>query len=79
MLEFGRFKVHAPVLGTFALDGGAMGASISGAGPSVLAWCESKADAERVADAMAAAFADAGFGSDRLVTPISAQAARVLA
>ena len=76
---------RAPLIAGFdrvkqaALDMGAMGASISGAGPSVFAWCESKADAERVADAMAAAFADAGFASDRLVTPIAAQAARVLA
>ena len=76
---------RAPLIAGFdrvkqaALDMGAMGASISGAGPSVFAWCESKADAERVADAMAAAFADAGFARDRLVTPIAAQAARVLA
>ena len=32
-----------------ALQAGAMGASISGAGPSVFAWCESRSDAEHAA------------------------------
>ncbi len=61
-----------------ALNAGAMGASISGAGPSVFAWCESEADAHRAADAMVAAFATAGFASDRFLTPIAGPAAKVL-
>ena len=61
-----------------ALDTGAMGASISGAGPSVFAWCETEAQARIAAEAMAAAFADAGFGSDRHLTPIAAPAAGLL-
>lgn len=76
---------RAPLIAGFAavkraaLDAGAMGASISGAGPSVFAWCESRADAERAAAGMAAAFAHAGFDSDAHVTPIAGPAAAVLA
>src|SRR3546814_3187081 len=44
-----------------ALDHGALGASISGGGPSVFAWFASKADAEAAAPAMRGAFGDAGF------------------
>lgn len=75
---------RAPLIGGFAavkhaaLQAGAMGSSISGAGPSVFAWCETKATAERAAVAMAAAFANAGFGSDTFLTPIACPAAKVL-
>ena len=76
---------RAPLVGGFdavkraALDSGAMGASLSGAGPSVFAWCEDEASAARCRDAMTAAFADAGFGSDGFLTPIAAPAAHLLA
>ena len=62
-----------------ALDANAMGASISGAGPSVFAWCESRDAAERAATGMAKAFTDAGFDSDVHLTPVAGPAARVLA
>lgn len=62
-----------------ALQAGAMGSSISGAGPSVFAWFESRAAAEVAAPAMAAAFSEAGFASDCFVSPINAAAAKVLA
>ena len=62
-----------------ALDCGALGASISGAGPSVFGWFESKARAERAAIAMAAAFKDAGLPSDQLVSSVSGPAAAVIA
>ena len=62
-----------------ALDAGAMGASISGAGPSVFAWCEDRDAAERVGASMAAAFTAAGFASDVHVSPIAGPAASVLA
>lgn len=62
-----------------ALQAGAMGASISGAGPSVFAWCEDAATAQRTGAAMQAAFAAAGIASDRHLTPIASPAARVLA
>ncbi|MBK6415764.1 MAG: homoserine kinase [Thermomonas sp.] len=76
---------RAPLIAGFAavkeaaLAAGAMGASISGAGPSVFAWGESRADAERAATAMAAAFAGAGFDSDIHLTPVAGPAAAVIA
>jgi homoserine kinase len=75
---------RAPLIDGFAavqqaaLETGAMGASISGAGPSVFAWCESEAQARVAAEAMADAFARAGFDSDRHLTPIAAPAAHLL-
>lgn len=62
-----------------ALDHGALGASISGAGPSTFAWFASRTDAEAAAPAMQAAFADAGFGSRAYVTPVSGPRAEVIA
>ena len=76
---------RAPLIAGFAavkraaLQAGAMGASISGAGPSVFAWSETRADAERAATGMAAAFAQAGFDSDVHITPIAGPAAAVIA
>ena len=61
-----------------ALDAGAMGASISGGGPSVFAWFESKVQAQQAGHAMAQAFAAAGFDSDIHITPIAGPAAEVL-
>jgi len=62
-----------------ALDHRAMGASISGAGPSVFAWFESRAAAEAAAPAMRAAFADAGFDSESFLSPVNGPAAHVIA
>ena len=61
-----------------ALDAGAMGASISGAGPSVFGWFESRAQAEAAAPAIQAAFAAAGFDSQAWVSPLNSPAAKVL-
>lgn len=61
-----------------ALDAGALGASISGAGPSVFAWFERRDDALRAGRAMADAFRAAGSGSDVHVSPVAGPAARVL-
>lgn len=61
-----------------ALDAGAMGASISGAGPSVFAWFEQRDTAIPAAQAMQAAFAEAGYAADAYVSPIAGPAARVL-
>lgn len=61
-----------------ALDHGALGASISGAGPSVFAWFESKAQAEAAAPAMRAGFAAAGFDSRAYVSPVAGPRAEVL-
>ena len=62
-----------------ALAHDAMGASISGAGPSVFAWFEHRPAAESAAAAMCAAFAEAGFASEAFVCPINGPAAAVLA
>lgn len=61
-----------------ALDHGALGASISGAGPSVFGWFEDRASAEAAASDMRKAFAAAGYESDALVGAIDGPAARVL-
>lgn len=76
---------RAPLIAGFgaakqaALDAGAMGASISGAGPSVFGWFESRAQAQAAAPVIRAAFAAAGFDSQAWVSPINSPAAEVLA
>lgn len=62
-----------------ALATGALGASISGAGPSVFAWFERRAAAEQAGSAMRAAFADVGLDSTLYVAPINCPGAEVLA
>ncbi len=62
-----------------ALEHDAMGASISGAGPSVFAWFVDRASAERAAPAMCAAFEQAGFSSEAYLSPINGPAATVIA
>ena len=61
-----------------ALENGAIGASSSGAGPSVFGWFESAEAAQRASLAMAAAFLEAGLQSDRLVSRVSGPAAQVI-
>lgn len=60
------------------LAGGAMGASISGAGPSIFGWFETRAEAQAAAPAVQAAFEQAGFTSQAWVSRIAAPGARVL-
>jgi len=60
-----------------ALAAGAMGASISGAGPSVFAWFETRAEAEAAAPAVQAAFAAAGLQSQAWVSPIDSPGAQL--
>jgi homoserine kinase len=62
-----------------ALAAGALGASISGAGPSVFAWFEQRAAAEQAGSAMRTAFADVGLDSTLYVAPINCPGAEVLA
>lgn len=75
---------RAPLIPNFAkvkqaaLDHRALGASISGAGPSVFGWYDNRADAEAASVAMQAAFADAGLGSDAWVSPIDGPAAALI-
>ncbi len=61
-----------------ALDHGALGASISGAGPSVFAWFVAKAMAESAAPAMCAAFGEAGVAARACVSPVNAARADLL-
>ena len=61
-----------------ALDHHALGASISGAGPSVFGWYEHRSDAEAASVAMQAAFAEAGLDSDAWVSPIDGPAATLV-
>jgi homoserine kinase len=61
-----------------ALDAGALGASISGAGPSVFAWCVDDASAARATRAMQAAFAAVALETDALVSPVAGPAAELL-
>ena len=75
---------RAPLIPNFArvkqaaLDHDALGASISGAGPSVFGWYESRAAAAAAAAAMQAAFAETGLGSDAWVSPVNGPAAALL-
>jgi len=59
-----------------ALDAGALGASISGAGPSVFGWFDDPARAQQGANGMAEAFRQAGLETDRYVSPVAGPAAR---
>jgi homoserine kinase len=76
---------RAPLIAGFAavkqaaLDAGALGASISGAGPSLFAWCADDAIAHEVSTRMRAAFASAGFDSDAWISPVAGPAAEVIA
>lgn len=60
-----------------ALAQGALGSSISGAGPSVFAWFEQRAQAERGGEAMRAAFREAGLEADLLVSRLAGPKARL--
>lgn len=58
-----------------ALDAGALGSSISGAGPSVFGWFRGRAAAEAGGAAMQRAFAEAGLATSLLVSPVAGPAA----
>jgi homoserine kinase len=75
---------RAPLVPNFArvkqaaMDHKAMGASISGGGPSVFGWFEHRAEAEAAAEAMRSAFAEAGLDSDAFVSPVDGPAATLV-
>ena len=58
-----------------ALDEGALGASLSGAGPSLFAWCEGQTQAQAAASAMVAAFAKHGLSAQAWVSTVQAPGA----
>ena len=60
-----------------AMRNGALGCSISGAGPTVFAWCEER-DAQRIRDAMVAGFKAHQLGSDAWISTLDAAGARIV-
>ena len=60
-----------------ALERGALGCSISGAGPSVFAWAE-ESTAAAIRDGMVAAFAANGLEADAWIAPIESDGASVV-
>jgi homoserine kinase len=60
-----------------AIRNGALGCSISGAGPTVFAWCD-EPDAAAVRDAMVAGFAAAKLDSDAWISTLDPAGARVI-
>lgn len=62
-----------------ALDHDALGASISGGGPSVFAWFATRDAAETAAPAMRQAFVDAGFDARAHLSPVDGPRAELLA
>ncbi len=62
-----------------ALAAGALGASLSGAGPSLFAWCVSRDAAEAVGAAMRSAFGAAGFAARAYISPVAGPRAERIA
>lgn len=60
-----------------AIGNGALGCSISGAGPTVFAWCEQQ-HAERIRDAMVAGFKAHGLDSDAWISTLDPAGARIV-
>jgi homoserine kinase len=60
-----------------AMANGALGCSISGAGPTVFAWCEQQ-HAERIRDAMVAGFTAQRLASDAWISTLDPAGARIL-
>ncbi|MFL6620205.1 MAG: homoserine kinase [Povalibacter sp.] len=60
-----------------AIVHGALGCSISGAGPTVFAWCE-EPDAEAIRDSMVAAFAAHNLGTDAWISTLDPAGARIV-
>lgn len=60
-----------------AMGNGALGCSISGAGPTVFAWCLEQ-DAQRIRDAMVAGFKAHGLDSDAWISTLEPVGARVV-
>lgn len=61
-----------------ALENGALGCSISGAGPSMFALSRTREEAARIGEAMEKTFALAGIGSSSFVSGINSEGPRIL-
>jgi len=62
-----------------ALEKGALGCSISGAGPSMFALARTHAEADKIGEAMKNTFAAAGISSNVFVSGINSEGPRILA
>ncbi|MGY3267060.1 homoserine kinase [Lysobacter sp. HA35] len=62
-----------------AIDAGALGASISGAGPTVFGWFDTRTQAESGGAAMVDAFGSAGLNSRAYVSPVNGPRAEIVA
>lgn len=60
-----------------ALEGGALGCSLSGSGPALFAWCDGDARGAEIRERMVAAFAAAGVEARGWVSPVDAPGTRV--
>ncbi len=74
-----RLVTGFPEVKGAALEAGALGCSLSGAGPSLFAWCAGPAAGEAIREAMIEAFASAGIESRGWVSPVAAPGARIVA
>ena len=61
-----------------AMTAGALGCSLSGAGPTLFAWCDGADTAEAVCDAMTDAFAHHDVSTEAWISPIPTVGARVV-
>jgi homoserine kinase len=61
-----------------ALDTGALGCSLSGAGPTLFAWCNGSSTARRVQDAMIDAFDQHDVPTEAWISPIPPEGARLV-
>jgi homoserine kinase len=61
-----------------ALDTGALGAGISGAGPSIFALCKGESVAKAVAENMGNAYADTGIAFDLYVSKVNGEGTKII-
>jgi homoserine kinase len=61
-----------------ALKAGALGASISGSGPSVFAWVSSTESGKKVAQALTDSFKNSGTQADSWISPINREGAKLV-
>lgn len=61
-----------------ALDAGALGSGISGAGPSIFALCQGQDKAEKVAYAMSSSYLDIGIAFDMHVSKINDEGVKIM-
>jgi homoserine kinase len=61
-----------------ALENGALGSGISGAGPSIFALCKEQKIAEKVAYAMSNAYLDTGIAFDMHISKVNDQGTKII-